>query len=63
MSELQCIRCKEAPAADENGYCGHCHWAVRSEVSAGLYKLRELLQRYAAFNSWCVDHGIEPGSY
>ena len=42
----ECIRCNEAPAVDDQGYCGHCHWAVRAEVEEGFYQLREYLRRW-----------------
>ena len=49
----ECIRCNEAPAVDEQGYCGHCHWAVRAEVEEGFYALREYLRAWARFDEWC----------
>ena len=53
-----CIRCTEAPAVDELGYCGHCHWAVRAEIEEGFYQLREYLRPWARFADWCDDHGF-----
>jgi hypothetical protein len=52
-----CIRCNEAPAVDELGYCGHCHWAVRAEIEEGLCQIREYLRSWAAFSAWCESHG------
>jgi hypothetical protein len=52
-----CIRCDEAPAVDENSYCGHCHWAVRAEVEEGLYLLRERLRKEVCFQEWLARHG------
>jgi hypothetical protein len=54
MSEEQqvCIRCGEAPSVDEIGLCGHCHWAVRSEVEHGLDRFAAYLGRWAAFRAW-----------
>ena len=57
-----CIRCCEAPAVDELGYCGHCHWAVRAEIEQGFYHLREYLSSWARFTDWCDAHGLEPSS-
>jgi len=54
----ECIRCNEAPAVDEQGYCGHCHWAVRAEVEEGFYALREYLRAWARFDEWCEARGI-----
>jgi hypothetical protein len=51
-----CIRCDEAPAVDENGYCGHCHWTVRAEVEEGLYLLRERLRKEVCFQEWLAKH-------
>ena len=52
----ECIRCNEAPAVDEQGYCGHCHWAVRAEVEEGLYEIGEYLRAWARFDEWCESH-------
>jgi hypothetical protein len=49
-----CIRCDGAPAADELGYCGHCHWAVKVEVVDGLYRLSEYLDAWSSFEAWCA---------
>src|ERR1700753_3918770 len=49
----ECIRCNEAPAVDDQGYCGHCHWAVRAEVEEGFYAMREYLRAWARFDEWC----------
>jgi len=35
-----CIRCSEAPAVDELGYCGHCHWLSRSHVAVERNSVR-----------------------
>jgi hypothetical protein len=55
----ECIRCSSAPAVDELGYCGHCHWAVRAEVEEGLYQLREYLRSWARFSDWCAARDCE----
>jgi hypothetical protein len=47
-----CIRCGDAPPVDEQGLCGHCHWAMRAEVEVGLYELREYLRKVARFEAW-----------
>jgi len=52
-----CIRCGGAPAIDENGYCGHCHWAVRAEVEEGFKDIRAYLRNWRAFANWCAEHG------
>lgn len=56
MSPAPCIRCGEAPAADGDGYCGHCHWAVRAEIEEGFHKLREYLKGWARFADWERAH-------
>ncbi|MFL5960712.1 MAG: hypothetical protein ACJ75G_10650 [Gaiellaceae bacterium] len=43
---------------DDQGYCGHCHWAVRAEVEEGFYALREYLRAWARFDEWCESRGI-----
>jgi hypothetical protein len=53
----ECIRCGEAPRVDEYGYCGHCYWAVRGELEAGLCELREYLGAWALFGEWCARRG------
>ena len=55
--EVICIRCCEADAADDQGYCGHCHWAVLVEVEDGVTLLEEYLAKWAGFADWCLDHG------
>jgi hypothetical protein len=54
MGVEDCICCREAPGVDEQGYCGHCHWAVRAEVEQGLYQLREYLHAWVRFADWCA---------
>ncbi len=54
----ECIRCHDAPAVDELGYCGHCHWAVRAEIEEGFYQLREYLRSWAQFSEWCASRGL-----
>ena len=56
-----CIRCAEAPAVDDQGYCGNCHWAVRAEIEEGLHQLRVYLGSWARFTDWCDAHGLAPG--
>jgi hypothetical protein len=51
-----CIRCGEAFGLDENGYCGHCHWAVRTEIEEGLYQLSERLRKEVSFQEWLARH-------
>ena len=51
-----CIRCDEAPVVDDDGYCGHCHWAVRVEVETGLYQFSERLLKEARFQEWLAQH-------
>lgn len=54
MQPETCIRCDNAPAVDENGYCGHCHWSVKAEVDEGFYHLCEYLRLWARFDEWCA---------
>jgi len=54
----ECIRCNEAPAVDELGYCGHCHWAVLAEVEEGFAQIREYLRSWAKFSEWCESSGV-----
>ena len=53
-----CIRCDEAPVVDDDGYCGHCHWAVRAEIEEGYYALREYLRAWARYADWCDARGL-----
>lgn len=55
---VACIRCGEAPAVDEDGYCGHCHWTVRAEVAQGFADLAVYLAAWARFAAWCADRGL-----
>ncbi len=54
MPVEDCIRCGEAPGVDEQGYCGHCHWAVKVEIQEGIYQLRDYLAGWARFADWCA---------
>jgi hypothetical protein len=49
-----CIRCGEAPGIDEQGYCSHCHLAVKIEIQEGFRRLREYLMGWARFADWCA---------
>jgi hypothetical protein len=60
MDHRTCIRCEESPAVDEDGYCGHCHWVVRTEIEEGFYQLREYLLKWARFEAWCSEHPTVP---
>ena len=53
-----CLRCEAAPAVDNLGYCGHCHWVVRAEIETGLYRFREYLTKWARFDEWCATHDV-----
>jgi hypothetical protein len=53
-----CIRCAEAPGVDDLGYCGHCHWAARAEVEAGLSLLADYLLKWRRYVDWCDEHGL-----
>lgn len=55
VNELQiedCIRCGEAPPADESGYCGHCYWSAKAEFEEGFYELRSYLEHWRKFRDW-----------
>jgi hypothetical protein len=52
-----CIRCNDAPAVDEDGYCGHCHWTVKAEFRVGLMDMQEYLLAWARFAEWCHARG------
>lgn len=60
--EHECIRCSYLEdvtppmAADNLGYCGHCHWAVKAEVQEGFYDIEEFLLRHAEFMKWCLEN-------
>jgi hypothetical protein len=57
-----CIHCDEAPAVSEDGYCGHCHWAVKILVVEGLYDLLDYLESdpHVAYVQWCREHRVAP---
>jgi len=57
---ILCIRCEEASAVDELGYCAHCHWAAKAEVEEGLDRLRRYLRPWARYGDWCLQRGLEP---
>lgn len=52
-----CIRCAELPAVDLEGYCGHCHWAIRAEVEEGLAAIGQYLAAWARFREWEASGG------
>ena len=54
--QADCIRCCEAQAVDEDGYCGHCHWAIRAEIEEGFYQLRQYLHAWGRFRDWELAH-------
>jgi hypothetical protein len=47
-----CIRCGDAPATYEDGYCRNCHWVVLTEIEYGMRKLRTYLARWSDFRDW-----------
>jgi hypothetical protein len=53
-----CIRCHEAKAVDQEGFCGHCHWAIRTEITIGVEQLNAYLDKYARYEDWCRQHGV-----
>jgi hypothetical protein len=56
-----CIRCAEILAVDGgNGYCGHCYWAVKSEIEDGISELQRYLEGWARFSDWCAERGLRP---
>jgi hypothetical protein len=58
----ECIRCSEATAVDDLGYCGHCHWAVRAELEEGFLQIRDYLRAWARFSDWCEAHETAPAA-
>jgi hypothetical protein len=60
LDSPDCIRCDEALAVDNLGYCAHCHWAVKAEVVDGLYALMEYLEPHLRFSDWCLEHPTVP---
>jgi hypothetical protein len=56
-----CINCHEYEAPSGRGYCATCLIAVRAEVEQGLLDIGEYLRAWAAFGTWCTDHG-RPGA-
>jgi len=56
MPVEECIRCGGEPGIDEQGYCAHCHWAVKVEVHDGFLDLRNYLAAWARFADWCAAH-------
>jgi hypothetical protein len=55
--DAECIRCREADAVDEAGYCGPCYWFVRAEIEHGIVAMREYLLAWAQFAEWCRARG------
>ena len=56
--EVICIRCCEVDAADDQGYCGDCYWAVRVELHEGFGLLEQYVAKWARFSDWCLEHGL-----
>lgn len=64
----ECIRCSEAPAVDDFGLCGHCHWVVAAEVKKevektfeeGFLALCEYLYNWLRFSIVCEAKGLKP---
>lgn len=52
-----CVRCNQAPAVTEDGYCSTCHWLVRVEVEDGFMRLQAYLRKWAGFAAWERTHG------
>jgi hypothetical protein len=55
-----CIRCGEHETTPERPYCIQCTFAVRAEVEAGLHRLAEYLEAWAAFDAWCASRDLAP---
>ena len=53
---VHCILCDEAPAIDENDFCGHCRWVYRAQVEEGIFRLRMYLEKWAQFREWEREH-------
>jgi hypothetical protein len=53
-----CIRCGQQPGIDDNGYCGHCHWAVKAEIQEGIHRFRDYLAAWARFDDWCAGRKL-----
>ena len=68
MPVEDCIRCGAAPGVDEQGYCGHCHWAVKVEIQEGFHQLRDYLAGLGAIRRlvhnrcYCQPDRLVPGS-
>ena len=52
MDEEECIRCNNALAVDEFGYCGSCHWEIQAEVERGFYQISRYLRAWDKFRTW-----------
>jgi hypothetical protein len=58
VHDHDCVGCDDgAPAVDDLGYCGHCHWSKKTELSEGLHFLQELLENHSRFYEWCSNNG------
>lgn len=53
----ECIRCHDAPATCDFGFCFDCVWDVRVEFEGGFHRLREYLRAWNRFATWCEQRG------
>jgi hypothetical protein len=49
---MECIRCRETSAVEPLGYCTTCFIDTKLELAAGLRRLSEYLESWAAFEAW-----------
>jgi hypothetical protein len=57
-----CIRCREAEAPRQLGFCAGCAAAAEQEASGGYDRLAEYLGAWAAFDEWLQRRGLGQAS-
>lgn len=53
-----CLNCHEAPAVDDQGLCGHCHWLIAAQIQTGLRQFEKFLERYAGWSEYQAQNGL-----
>jgi hypothetical protein len=55
-----CVRCRSRQVTGSVELCPSCATETRVEFAAGLRRLTEYLGRWAAFDEWCREAGVDP---
>jgi hypothetical protein len=58
-----CLRCENYPAIDNDGLCGHCHWAIVAEFEKGMREIADFLHPdnpVVRYTEACSRAGVTP---